>query len=98
MAAWHDLARGRPSRRPHRNRLLPISTLRSAEVGRARLQCRLLRTRWTVRFELRNRLLGCVYYGFGPPRGGGPTPGTFASCIGAGILIPASRNWRTTPI
>src|SRR5271154_4583701 len=41
----HHLAYGRPSRRAHRNRLLPISTPMDAEVGQARLRCALLRTR-----------------------------------------------------
>jgi hypothetical protein len=39
------LASDRPSRRAHRNRLLPISTPMDAEVGQARLRCALLRTR-----------------------------------------------------
>src|SRR5258706_10150183 len=40
-----SVARGHPSRRAHRNRLLPISTPLDAKVGQARLWCALLRMR-----------------------------------------------------
>src|SRR5215471_2529693 len=39
----HGRACCHPSRRAHRNRLLPISTLQAAEVGQARLRWALLR-------------------------------------------------------
>src|SRR5712675_2768030 len=60
--AQHDVSKdGReslpcihPSRRGHRNRLLPISTLYVAEVGQARLRWPLLRMRWIRFIGLRN--------------------------------------------
>jgi hypothetical protein len=43
---------GHPSRRAHRNRLLPISALYIAEVGQARLRCALLRMRSELVYTL----------------------------------------------
>src|ERR1700684_1504961 len=53
---WQGLACDRPSRRAHRNRLLPISTPMDAEVGQARLRCALLRACDPICFQVRDEV------------------------------------------
>src|SRR5215467_11077155 len=59
----HGRACCHPSRRAHRNRLLPISTLQAAEVGQARLRWALLRMRVFISSHALSRGMTLLRFG-----------------------------------